>query len=981
MRFITRRTGLTLGASALAVAACLAVSAPAVAADTANLQGHVASAHAGDQVVIVDTNTGQRITATVRADGAYVAVGLRPSNYHVTVGSDSQDITLAVGETSTLDLNAAAATTTTVTVTGSRRKEVRTAEVATSVSQTQMNSLPQLDRNFLNFAALAPGVVVSQDTNNKGFRAGATPGSQVNVFIDGQSQKNQVLQGGVAGQDSSRGNPFPQLAVQEFKVSTQNFKAEYEQAGTAIITAVTKTGGNEFHGSVFDEIETKGMTGQPYFERGNPKPDYHRQQYGLELGGPIIKNKLHFYVAYEGDDEVHPSAAVNMPKPLSGNNLGSNPALVTYLNGLNGSYPQPFNEKLFFGKLTYTPTEDDTIDFSIMNRTDNNPQGFGGTTAYSAGSNLDQFLRSGTLSWKHRFGDWLNEATIETQSYHWRQSNTSSMPSVSLNDAQVNNGCLTCSIADIGGPQYTQVKSQDNITYKDNLTYTGLNWHGDHVIKVGFKFASYRYNAAENLYQFFYDDRKYNPSGSNNVPVAALANIGNPSIETHNNQWGLFAQDDWTLDEHWQLNLGVRWDYEEDMLGNSYVTPAAVAAAIRGYTNFSKAGFNPEDYISDGHNRRPVKNMFAPRLGFSYDVDGDRRTVIFGGYGRYYDRTINDYIQIESRRAYAPQLSLQFCDPTTSASSGVSACSGAVTNGRDANGRVPWSTAFLTPGGVNLANLGNGEIFALNKNTKVPYNDQLDLGVRHRFGEVQASVTVSEIKGHNLFSWVLGNRNPDGSWCTYGPQYACQPWGYPLPGYGNFLISNDQGRSDYQAVYLQVEKTYSRTAHYGYTGTLTLTNAKSNGNSSEFVFDYASPTDTGMHPAPGVDKMRFVGTGIVDGPWQTQLSGTLTLASGQPFDLIDNSGPALRIIPSDLFPKNKLAYKNLDLRIAKDFTLPNGSVVTIDGEVYNVFDWVNRSYSGWTGGFKDASGGPSLKPDTATTGNPRTFQVGLRYKW
>ena len=955
---------LATGVSVLAMTAVLAFAAPAMAADsTATLQGHVTNATAGAKVLVVDANTGQRAEGTVGADGQYIIVGLRPSTYHVSIGSDKEDITLAVGLTVTLDLNATAAPTTTVTVIG-RRQQLRTAEVATSVSQTQIDRLPQLDRNFLNFAALAPGVSVSTDPNNKTFQAGATPASQVNVFIDGQSQKNQVLQGGVAGQDSSPGNPFPQLAVQEFKVSTQNFNAEYEQAGTAIITAVTKTGGNEFHGDIFDEIETKAMYGQPYYDRKNgiTKPDYHRSQYGADLSGPIIKDLLHFYVAYEGDDQIHPSVAVAMPSAGI-----TNAALLTYLKGLNGTYADPYHGKVYFGKLTYTPTDADTVDLSYSNHTESLVQGFSGITAYSAGSNFNQFLHSGVLAWKHRGDNWLNEVDLEQQSYHWRQSNTSKTPAVAL--VYGSQGADTNVYANIGGPDYTQVKSQDDVTFKDTFTYTGFDWHGHHVVKAGVKYAAYKYDAQENEYDYFYDANTYVVGGSN-TPIAARVNVGNPDIKTNNDQWGLFLQDAWTVDQHLEVDYGIRWDYESNMLNDKYVTPAAVAAAIRSYTNFAKAGFNPEDYISDGHNRKPITNMFAPRLGLSYDVNGDHKWVVFGGYGRYYDRTINDDIQIETRRAYAPQAVLHFCSTTSSIAF------------TQAQGCIPWNASYATEAGLqSLAS--TGEIYALNKNTKVPYNDQFDIGLRHQFeGNITASITASEIKGHNLFTWVLGNRNPDGSWCQYGSQYACQPWSYGLPGYGNFLISTDDSKSDYQALYFTVDKPYTRSSHYGYSGTLTLTDAKADGNSTEFAFDYADPSDTGMHNAPGVDKWRFVGTAIVDLPYGLQLSGELTLASGQPFDSISTTGPngTVRIIPDYYYPKNGMAYQDLDLRLTKDFQLPNGQMITVDGQVYNVFNSVNRTYSGWGGGF-DGGSGATRQGDTATTGYARTFQVGLKYKF
>jgi hypothetical protein len=87
-----------------------------------------------------------------------------------------------------------------------------------------------------------------------------------------------------------------------------------------------------------------------------------------------------------------------------------------------------------------------------------------------------------------------------------------------------------------------------------------------------------------------------------------------------------------------ELNLGLRWDYESNMFNNKYVTPAAAAAALRAQTPTDY--FDPEDYITDGNDRKPFLGMFQPRLGFSYDIHADRKTVVFGGYGRYYDRNV-----------------------------------------------------------------------------------------------------------------------------------------------------------------------------------------------------------------------------------------------------------------------------------------------------------------------------------------------------
>src|SRR4029077_15356637 len=171
--------------------------------------------------------------------------------------------------------------------------ETKQSEIATNVTEQQLRVLPQDNRNFLNFANLAPGVRTSTDENNKEVLGGAIPGFNTNVFIDGTSYKNDVLNGGVVGQDSSRGNPFPQNAVQEFRVVTQNFKAEYEKSSSAIITAITKSGGNDLHGDGFGEYQNKSLVADdPCVDTVNgrcgtahtathTKPDYTRYQAGV----------------------------------------------------------------------------------------------------------------------------------------------------------------------------------------------------------------------------------------------------------------------------------------------------------------------------------------------------------------------------------------------------------------------------------------------------------------------------------------------------------------------------------------------------------------------------------------------------------------------------------------------------------------------------------------------------------------------------
>ena len=209
-----------------------------------------------------------------------------------------------------------------------------------------MRFLPQNQRNFLNFAALAPGARVSDSETRKQVTGGGLDATQINVFIDGVSYKNDVLDGGVVGQDSSRGSPFPQTAVQEFQVLTQNYKAEHEKASSLVITAVTKSGGNRWSGEGFLFYQNKDLVSNEHFAelRGDPKPTYKRFQPGLALGGPIVKDKLQVFGSYEENRQDRANRVFLGTTPF--------PESLNFLRDYEGTFISPFREKLFFGKLT-----------------------------------------------------------------------------------------------------------------------------------------------------------------------------------------------------------------------------------------------------------------------------------------------------------------------------------------------------------------------------------------------------------------------------------------------------------------------------------------------------------------------------------------------------------------------------------------------------------------------------------------------------
>ncbi|HSP36075.1 MAG TPA: carboxypeptidase regulatory-like domain-containing protein, partial [Thermoanaerobaculia bacterium] len=347
---------LALMIGALAVTAVAQSTTATVRGQILNDRGNPL---ANAEINAVNAATGFVQTVRSGNGGNYLLPGLRPGTYQIVVAATgyepkSQDITVLVGQNleMNLRLSATAVLSESITVVGNQAVDTRATEIGTNVTPQQMEALPQFDRNFLNFAALAPGVSMSTNPERKVISANGLSAEQTNVFIDGVSFKNDVLLGGVVGQDSSRGNPFPQSAVQEFRVLTQNYSAQYDRAASAVITAVTKSGSNTFDGSAFGFYEPKGwITKTPRgvnFNTLTSNPDYRRYQMGANIGGPIIKDTLHYFADYEGVNE-HAVTTVAPGTPGAG---------VTLPAGLNpgsyaGTFTSPFKSNLAFGKLSW----------------------------------------------------------------------------------------------------------------------------------------------------------------------------------------------------------------------------------------------------------------------------------------------------------------------------------------------------------------------------------------------------------------------------------------------------------------------------------------------------------------------------------------------------------------------------------------------------------------------------------------------------
>jgi hypothetical protein len=419
----------------------LAFAAGSLAAQntTGTIRGTVTGAGgapiASAQISARNANSGAVRNALSNDAGGYALVGLVPGTYDVTVrriGNSPQTrrIVVQIGATQSQDFALAtqAAQLETQVITAATGTETRTSEVATNVTQAQISKLPTPSRNFLDLAALAPGVTVTEDRVEGSFRtvsAGGQPPSAVNLFIDGTSFKNELTQGGVAGQDASRGNPFPRSSVQEYRVISQNFKAEYQNAASAVITAQTKSGGNVVSGTALYAYQNKGMVQLDSFQRatGTPKPDYRRALSAFSIGGPIIKDKLHFFGSYEGNYQNRARAVAIGGLPAT----GAFPALDTVnLAQYRGSFTSPFRENLFFGKINGDINNSSNAEISWSNRHETDVRDFGGNTTFAAAVDAHNYNNVVQARYNYFTGPWLNEAKVDFSRFQpqlwWRST-------------------------------------------------------------------------------------------------------------------------------------------------------------------------------------------------------------------------------------------------------------------------------------------------------------------------------------------------------------------------------------------------------------------------------------------------------------------------------------------------------------------------------------------------------------------------------
>jgi outer membrane receptor protein involved in Fe transport len=742
------------------------------------------------------------------------------------------------------------------------------------------------------------------------------------------------------------------------------------------VPAITKSGTNEFHGDVYvDRTGTNWTEKNPFQEeaerQGAPRLPSTQIQFGGSIGGPIVQDRIHFFAAYDGKQIDDTRQVIAQNTNLLPPDLGIVPGLLA----MAGSTVDKFKEDLFLGKIDAELNDSQRLSFTakIRKEADRLPED---TRLSVPGNDKERENDETRVDLKHEwtFGSFLSEARVGYEDYKWNPHSASTTPFIKYKGSPTATLANSQDVLFTGGSPDAQRRQQTGAYISEDLTWTGAKGH---VVKGGFKFKDMKYNLSGTSRSLdiaevvidpvtgepYYDGTNClgtnftDTGGVQSTDQCRISRALDPATAKFSNQqYGLYIQDDWSVTKQLDLNVGVRWDYESNMLNNDYVTPAdrvAALFAVDGRTiadivappgqtyaeSLAKGGIDIARYIADGSSRKAYKNAFAPRLGASYDLFGDKASVVYGGWGRSYDRTMANHALDELQK------------------------------NRQAN----------------------GEIWLINNDFKMPYADQFTIGLRQALGQWNAEIAYSDIRAKNQFVWFSGNRDPNGG---YGIQSPIDPlWGGPN-GYGQLVLGDFVGQNKTQSIFMKADKPYSSESGWGLTLAYTYSDAQTTArNWDDDIFDWTyGRGDQSWNTSRLVDKHRVVAALVTDGllPWGLQLSGKYTWASGLPHQLTDCTAG----FPHDNVPggcvyreSDGREFNQLDLAVGRDFGVGFGRV-NVRADVLNVFNTKNY------GGSDDWIGGPGNPPqnayggDNANLGKPnsmsgamRTIRLVLGYKF
>ncbi len=654
------------------VLATLAVAGAAGlwAQTTGTLRGRVVDEAGGGlpgvRVTAQQVETGVQRSVVTAGDGAFALPALPVGAYEVRAEIEGfrtlvrRGIELAVGDVVSLvlELELGAFEDTVTVADAPPPVNVQSGDLSFLVSSQVVEDLPLNGRNYTDLALLQPNV--QQYLERDG---GSVVAHGPGISVNGQDPRGNVylldgtllndLTNGPAG--SAAGTALGTETIREFRVETNAYGAQYGRNKGGQVTILSKSGTNRFKGSVFEFHRNDRLDARNYFDV-DEKPEFERNQFGATLGGPIQRDRLHFFVGVEllredlgrtiptfvPDDNARLGLLPDPADPSRLIDVGVDPAVRPYLDAYprqNGpsiggglaEFRFPFEQKLrqefFQARLDFTPSPGrelfarytlDDADQLLPTDFPQFPRSF---------LSRNQFLTAG-------FSDATSARTLHTA--RLGLSDTSIGQDVAANTetplAPFVPGRPTLGNIDVGGIPRFGPQISANVRLEQevlSLEYGVMRVSGDHLVRAGV--------LAER-----YDMREFNPTFSRGLfifPSLArfLANrpaifIGLTPEGDLNRRWesdlvALYVQDDWQVTPRLTVNLGLRYE------------TASVPTEAQG-RDVALPDLGAAEPVIGSLYRNPTSDNWSPRLGFAWDPVGDGRTAVRGGFGIYYDTNI-----------------------------------------------------------------------------------------------------------------------------------------------------------------------------------------------------------------------------------------------------------------------------------------------------------------------------------------------------
>lgn len=930
------------------------------------VEDNAGAALPGVTVTATNTETGLQVTGVTDERGFYRLLNLPTGSYNLEAVLDgfatttAENVRLLLGSTPTVNFTLQSASVAeTITVTSEVPVvEVTNTATGTTMQEEQIEALPVAGRDFKGLVLLTPQTRLDSERGN--LSISGQRGINTNVTIDGVDYNNAFFGGTVGGAEGRAPLSISQESIKEFTVITNGASVEFGRSGGGFVNVITKNGTNNLHGSLFYYNQPQSLISD--FANGQKPADQDKEQWGGSLGGPIVKDKLFYFLSYDNQDQ-------SLTVPIDSQIL--DPAIFAKYPVLASpdNYVQTRDGNVAFGRLDYQANDSNRF---LVRGNFTEYEGLNGTSdaqtraeSYNGieGLNSDSYVGS----WSGQFGaNLLNDLNLNyVKEDIPRQDKGLNLPDIQISGSSLRWGEVAFLPVN---PTTTERKAAG-----DTLTFLA----GNHVVKGGF---DYNDTSIDQVFRgnwrgvFTFNNKADFLAGKWNQYRQFGGLNGLTSTEAGRASFGqkeqaLFFQDQWFVRSNLTVSAGVRFeslDNPDDPILNSN--------SVNANGSFNLNGSVPDMDLTD---------QISPRVGVSWAPD--EKTAVRFSVGRFWSRT--------------PAILLA----QLYTSNGLRGTQYIISAPRDAAGNVLAPTDPLSPGwGGNWTPQGVERIdftkiptpsqlgvFTVGSNFENPYTDRVTLGAeREIFAKTAFALDFTYAEGHQLQRLRDANRVYDGTTASNGlPRYSSTR---PNKFYGRITESLSDGKSKYTGVTASLRRRYAD--NFALFGSVTWSKDKDNdSNERNFAGIQAEDfnnLDLNYGYSNRDQEWKSVLNAVWDTPWWgIGLSGTFRYITGSPYTAfvgsdINNDGepstdrPTVNGVHFDRNSFRQPDFYSLDMRVSKDFNVGPGDI-SLFAECFNCSNAANRSVldTRWGTGQTPS---PTFGKETGV-GTPRTFQLAVRY--